>query len=93
MNVITNEQLTALLLMIDFLFGITLGMFGAAVHGSRRGILLVPASDDFLSAGARVIYKVWTRGYQQGLLAGGDQASVDASGDDGSESWGQEVDR
>jgi len=93
MNAITNEQLTALSLLIDFLFGITFGVFGSAVHGSRRGVLLAPASDDLLSAGARVIYSVWTRGYPQDLLPGNDQVSGDPHRDDGSESPGQEVDR
>ena len=55
------EQLTALSLLIVFLFGITCGVIGGAVHGSRRGALLVPGSDDILSAGARVIYGVYTR--------------------------------
>jgi hypothetical protein len=90
------EQFTALALLIVFLFGITLGLVGGAVHGSRRGALLVPASDDLLSAGARVIYGVYTRdddGYLQGLLPGSDQASDDLSGEGGSESQGQEVDR
>ncbi len=90
------EQFTALALLIVFLFGITLGVIGGAVHGSRRGALLAPASDDLLSAGARVIYGVYTRdddGYLQGLLGGSDRASDDPRGNDGSESHGQEVDR
>jgi hypothetical protein len=96
MNVNAIEQLTSLALLIVFLFGITLGVVGGAVHGARRGALLTPASDDILSAGARVIYGVYTRdddGYLQGLLPGNDQASGDLYGDDGSESQGQEVDR
>ena len=90
------EQFTALALLIDFLFGITCGVIGGAVHGSRRGALLVPASDDILSAGARVIYGVYTRdddGYLQSLLPSDDQASSDPRGNDSSESHGQEVDR
>ena len=90
------EQFTALALLIVFLFGITLGVVGGAVHGSRRGALLVPASDDLLSAGARVIYGVYTRdddGYLRGLLPGNDRASDDPSGDDGSEPRGQEPGR
>ncbi|HEX7161097.1 MAG TPA: hypothetical protein VF223_07655 [Trebonia sp.] len=96
MNAIINEQLTALSLLIAFLFGITIGVFGGAVHGSRRGALLVPASDDLLSAGARVIYGVYTRDegeYPQGLLTGKGQASHDPRGNDGWASHGQEVDR
>ena len=94
MNVI--EQLTAQGLLIDFLFGITIGVVGSAVYGSRRGALLAPAADDPLSAGARVIYGVYTRdddGYLRGLLPGNGQASGDPRGDGGSESHGQELDR
>jgi len=96
MNVIVIEQLTAQGLLIVFLFGITCGLVGGAVHGSRRGALLVPAADDILSAGARVIYGVYTRdddGYLQSLLPRNDKASDDPSENDGSQSHGQEVDR
>jgi hypothetical protein len=87
-------QLTALSLLIVFLFGITFGVLGSTVYGSRRGALLTPASDDPLSAGARVLHGVYTRdndGYRQGLLTGSNQASGDPRGDDG-ESHGQELD-
>jgi hypothetical protein len=90
------EQLTALSLLVDFLFGVTCGVIGGAVHGSRRGALLVPAADDLLSAGARVIYGVYTRdadGYLQSLLSGSDRVSGIPHGDNGFESQGQEVDR
>jgi hypothetical protein len=96
MNVIVIEQLTAQGLLIVFLFGITCGVVGGAVHGSRHGALLVPAADDPLSAGARVIYGVYTRdddGYLRGLLEGNDRASGDPGRNDGDESHGQEVDR
>jgi hypothetical protein len=90
------EQITALSLLIVFLFGVTCGVVGGAVHGSRRGALLVPGSDDLLGAGARVIYGVYTRDddrYQQGLLRGSDLASDHSSGENRAESHGQEVDR
>ena len=90
------EQLTALSLFIVFLFGITCGVVGGAVHGSRRGALLSPASDDILSAGARVIYGVYTRdddGYLQSLLSLNDQASAEPGKDISAKSHGQEVDR
>jgi hypothetical protein len=85
------EQLSAIALLVDFLFGLACGVIGGASHGSRRGALLVPAADDILSAGARVIYGVWTRGYPQSLLPGSDHASDDPRRNDDSES--QEVDR
>jgi hypothetical protein len=78
-----TEQISAawaIVLLIDFLFGITFGVVGGAVHGSRRGALLVPAADDLRSVGARVIHGVWTRGYPQGQLSVNDQASGEPSG-------------
>lgn len=86
----------AIVLLIDFLFGLTFGVVGGAVRGSRRGTLFVPASDDLLSAGARVIYGVFTRdddGYLRSLLPGSNQMPGDSRGGDCSESHGQEVDR
>ena len=91
-----TEQISAawaIVLLIDFLFGITFGVVGGAVRGSRRGALLAPAADDLRSAGARVIYGVWTRGYPQGLLSGNDPASGEPRGNGGAESQGQEVER
>jgi hypothetical protein len=70
----------AIVLLIDFLFGITFGVVGGAVHGSRRGALLVSAADDLRGAGARVIYGVWTRGYLQDPLSVIDQPSGEPSG-------------
>ena len=89
-------QLTALSLLIVFLFGITCGVVGGAVHGSRRGALLWPASDDPLSAGARVIYGVYTRdddGYLQSLLSRDAQASDEPRANVSTGSPGQEVER
>lgn len=96
MNIMLIEQLTSLSLLIDFLFGVTFGVVGGAVIGSKRGALLAPAADGLFSAGARVIYGVFTRdddGYLQGLLVGKGQASDTPGGDDGSESPGQETQR
>jgi hypothetical protein len=96
MNVIAIEQLTSLSLLIIFLFGITCGVVSGTILGSRRGTLLVPASDTLLSAGARVIYGVYTRdddGYLRSLFPGSGQAPDDPRGDDGSESPGQGLDR
>ena len=91
-----TEVVTALALMIIFLFGIIFGVVGGAVHGSRCGALLAPASDDIVSAGARVIYGVYTRdddGYLRGLLRGNDQSTGGPRGSDDSDSPGQGVDR
>jgi hypothetical protein len=87
------EQLSAIALLVDFLFGVTFGVVGGAVHGSRRGVLLAPASDDILSAGARVIFWVCFRGYPQGLVPGDDQRSHEPREDNVSESHGEEADQ
>jgi hypothetical protein len=90
------EQLTAITLLVDFLFGVTFGVMGGAIRGSRRGVLLAPASDDLVSAGARVIFGVFTRdddGYLRSLLRGHRQGSGDPRGNSGSASPGQEADR
>jgi hypothetical protein len=83
-------------LLAAFLAGISCGVIGGGVVGSRRGILLWPASDGLLSAGARVIFNPWTRGYDmypEKLLSGDGEAAAEPSGDDGSESHGQEANR
>ena len=52
------EQLTAITILIDFLFGVTFGIVGGAVLGSRREDYektLLGAAPDAFSAGARVI--------------------------------------
>jgi hypothetical protein len=89
------EQLTALALLIDFLFGITLGVVGGAIHGARHGVLPWPAAEDPLSAGARVIYGVYLRddsGYLQGLVPGS-PASSRPGAEKGSQPDGQEAGR
>jgi len=86
------EQLTAITLLVDFLFGVTFGVMGGAIRGSRRGVLLAPASDDLVSAGARVIFGVFARdddGYLRSLLSGHRHGSGDPRGDSGSAPQGQ----
>lgn len=58
------EQISAvwaIVLLVDYLFGITIGVVGGAIYGSRRGVLRAPAADDLLCAGARRIYGVYAR--------------------------------
>jgi hypothetical protein len=96
MNVIAIEQLTSLSLLVVFLFGITCGVVGGAVYGSRRGALVVPASDDLLSAGARVIYGVYLRGYDghpRNMLSGNRRVPGDPRADEGPGSHEQGLDR
>jgi hypothetical protein len=83
------EQLTAIALLTDFLFGVTCGVIGSAAHGSRReerGYTLLGAAPDPVSAGARVIHGVYTSAdeYMLSLLPGGETAGgnrgIDNSG-------------
>jgi hypothetical protein len=72
MNTSVIEPLAALSLLIAFLFGITFGVVGGTVLGSRRGALLRPR--DPLSVGAWALLGVYVRdddGYLHGLLPGG----------------------
>lgn len=96
MTLIVSEQLTALALLFDFLCGISCGVFGGAVVGSRRGILLWPATDGLLSGGARVIFDTWTRGYHvdpRNFCPGGNQSAGRPGGDDGSVPGGKGANR
>jgi hypothetical protein len=92
------EQLTAIAILIDFLFGVTFGFVGGAILGSRRedyDFSLLRAAPDPLSAGARVIHGVFTRddGYLQRLLPGGAAAAEKQDGNDESGSQGQGLDQ
>lgn len=89
------EQLTAISLLVDFLFGVTFGVIGGAAIGARRGALLWPAADDLLGAGARVICGVYIRdddGYLRSLPRGRQRPRT-PRGDDGSGSHGRKADR
>jgi hypothetical protein len=59
------EQLSAIALLIDFLFGVTFGVVGSASLASRRedrDYSLVHAPPDLLCDGVRMIQGVYTRG-------------------------------
>jgi len=92
------EQLTAITILIDFLFGVTFGIVGGAVLGSRREDYektLLGAAPDAFSAGARVMYGVFTRdaGYPPSLLPGSGEPAMNDTADDGPGSQGPEQDR
>jgi hypothetical protein len=90
------EQLSATVLLVDFLLGMAFGVVGGVSHGSRREdrdkTLLRPAPDA-ASAGARLVQGLYTRdegGYMQGLLAGGGELAQDTSRADDSGTRGKE---
>jgi|SRR5690348_398576 len=72
----TAAAVSAIVLLVDFLFGITCGMFSGVVFGSVREnheMSLLEQAPDPLSAGARVILGLFTRddGYLRSLPPGG----------------------
>jgi hypothetical protein len=90
------EQLTAIAILIDFLLGVTFGVVGGAILGSRREdyeMSLLGEAPDPLSAGARVIYGVFTRddGYLRSPLHGSGEATRNDG--DGPGSQGPGLDR
>ena len=92
------EQLTAIAIVIDFLFGVTFGVVGGAILGSRREDYeqtLLGEAPDPLSAGARVVYGVFTRddGYLRSLLRDAGGATWNDSTDEESGSQGQGLDQ
>jgi hypothetical protein len=67
------EELTAVGLLVDFYAGVTFGVVGGAVYGSKledNGHSLLGGAPDSLSAGARMLFGVHTRddGYLRDLL-------------------------
>ena len=92
------EQLTAIAILIDFLSGVTFGVVGGAILGSRREDFdntLLREAPDPLSAGARIIHGVFTRddGYLRSLLPGSGGPTTNDGTDDGSGSQGPGMDR
>jgi hypothetical protein len=77
---------------------VTFGVVGGAILGSRREDYektLLGEAPDPLSAGARVIYGVFTRddGYLRSLLPGSGEATRNDGVDDGPGSQGPGLDR
>jgi hypothetical protein len=93
------EQLSAVTLLVDFLFGVTFGVIGSAAHGSRREDrqhTLLGTAPGPLSAGARVVHGLYTRSdeYMRSLLArDGEAASAGERGNQRTDTEQQEVGR
>jgi hypothetical protein len=97
MNVV--EQLSAFALLLDFLLGVTCGVFGSAIFGSvreNRDMSLLREASDPVSAGAREFFGLFTRddgGYLRSLTPGAHPAPRGAHRDDSSGSRGQGTER
>ena len=90
------EQLSAIALLVDFLFGVAFGVIGSASLASRRedcDYSLTHAPPDPLCDGVRVLYGVYTRGDGWVADAVRDVAPADDGGNGGSGAQGQEPDR
>jgi hypothetical protein len=93
------EQLSAIALLIDFLFGVTFGLVGSASLASRRedrDYSLVHAPPDPLCDGVRVTQGVYIRGGGWMSDARRDAVHGDVGrpgGNDGSGPQGQEAER
>ena len=89
---------SAIILLIDYLIGVTVGLFGGLVFGSVRenhSMSLLEQAPDPISAGARVILMPFTRddGYLRSLPPGRPGGPGRSQGDDFSEVPGREVNR
>ena len=93
------EQLSAVVLLVDFLLGMACGVVGCVSHGSRRedrDKTLLGTAPDAASDGARLVHGLYTRddgGYMRSLLARGGEAAGGTSGGDGTQGQGRATDQ
>lgn len=92
----TAAGVSAIILLVDFLIGITCGMFGALAFGSVREnykMSMLEQAPDQVSAGARAILRPFIRddGYLRSLPPGRRGATRDSRGNDSSGTQGREV--
>jgi hypothetical protein len=93
------SAVSAIILLVIYLFGVTFGMVGSAVLGSlreNRRMSLLEQAPDPISAGARVFFNLVTRdddGYMKSLRPGARKAVRDPHADGSSGSHGQGLDR
>jgi hypothetical protein len=90
---------SAIILLVDYLFGVALGMLGCLIFGSvyeNRRMSLLEQAPGPISGGVRVILRLVTfdDGYLRSLPPGRREATRGSLGDDNSfGSPGQEVDQ
>lgn len=93
------DQASAILILVDYLLGITFGVIGSMAFGSVREnhrMSLLQSAPDPVSAGARVIFGVFTRdddGYMGSLPPGQRAMAREPRGNDSPGSHGQGLDR
>lgn len=88
------DQASAIVILVDYLFGLAFGVIGCMIFGSVRenhAMSLLRQAPDPVSAGARVIFGVFTRdddGYLKSLPPGDRTAVREPRGDDSPGSHG-----
>jgi hypothetical protein len=93
------SAVSAIILLVDYLFGLTFGVVGGVVLGSireNRRMSLLEQAPDPVSAGARVFFNLVTRdddGYLRSLPPDARKTVRDPHADGSSESHGQGLDR
>jgi hypothetical protein len=93
------SAVSAIILLVDYLIGVTVGMFGGLVFGSVReghSMSMLEQAPDPVSAGARALLMPFTRdddGYLRSLPPGRGAAPRGSRADGSSGSPGQGVNR
>jgi hypothetical protein len=89
---------SAIILLVVYLFGVTFGVFGSVVFGSireSRGMSLLEQAPDPVTAGVRVLLGLFTRddGYLRSLPPRSRRPAGGPHGDGSAGSHGQGLDR
>lgn len=92
------SAVSAIILLVVYLSGVTFGVFGSVVFGSIReshGMTLLEQAPDPVTAGVRVLLGLFTRddGYLRSLPPGGRRTARRPHGDASAGSHGQGPDR
>jgi hypothetical protein len=92
------DQASAFFILVDYLFGLAIGVLGCAIFGSVREnhkMSLLRQAPGPVSAGARVFFGLFARddGYLRSLPPGNDRISGDRCAGDSSGSHGLDSNR